>query len=227
MCAARSLPEAGFTQKTHSSGFGALMYSRRQGAQRRWSAWLIGLKTLSAGTWARSRLRWTRIQRLGRLERSEPATVTEVAQHPHEHRHHGSDDPPEGADADIEREIHVHPEDARQERERQDHHAEGGEHAQDVVHAMRDHRLVGDLERLHDLLVVLEHVPDPLGGIDDVIEVDLQVLREVALLRALQVAQHRALRTDDLPEVDDLLLDVGDVPHDLLGATLEDVPLDP
>src|SRR5215217_4708417 len=37
MCADRSSPEADFEQKMHSSGFGPLMYSRRQGAQRRCS----------------------------------------------------------------------------------------------------------------------------------------------------------------------------------------------
>ena len=63
-----------------------------------------------------------------------------------------------------------------------------------VVDAVRDHGLVRVLERLHDLLVVLEHVPDPLGGVHDVVEVDLQLLAHVALLRALEVAQHGALR---------------------------------
>ena len=33
---------------------------------------------------------------------------------------------------------------------------------------MRDERFVRVLERLHDLLVVLEHVPDPLVGVDHV-----------------------------------------------------------
>ena len=82
----------------------------------------------------------------------------------------------------VEREVHVHPEDAREQGERQDDHAEGGEHPQDLVHPVREHRLVRVLERLHDLLVVLEHVPDALGGVDDVVEVDLELLGEVALL---------------------------------------------
>ena len=44
---------------------------------------------------------------------------------------------------------------------------------------------------------------------------------------ALEVAQHRALRADDLAEVDDLLLDVGDVADDLARSVLlEDVLLD-
>ena len=37
------------------------------------------------------------------------------------------------------------------------------------------HRLVGLLERLDHLLVVLEHVPDPLVGVADVVEVDLEL----------------------------------------------------
>jgi hypothetical protein len=58
-----------------------------------------------------------------------------------------------------------------------------------------DRRLVGRLEALDDLLVVLEDVPDPLGGIADVVEVDLQVLGKVALLGALRSA---TLSADDL-----------------------------
>ena len=123
--------------------------------------------------------------------------------------------------------AHVHAPDARDQGQRQDHDAERGEHAQHLVDAVREHRFVGDLERLDDLLVVLEHVPDALGGVDDVVEVDLEVLGEVALLGPLEVAQHGALRPDDLAEVDDLLLRVGDVAHDLLGAALEDVLLEP
>ena len=71
-----------------------------------------------------------------------------------------------------------------------------------------------DLERLDDLLEVLEHVPDALGRVVDVVEVDLEVLGDVAA-GALEVLQRRALRPDDLAEVDDLLLDVGEVAHDL------------
>ena len=83
------------------------------------------------------------------------------------------------------------------------------------------HGLVGALEALDDLLVVLEHVPDPLRRVVDVVEVDVEVLGDVAL-GALEVLQRRPLRADDLAEVDDLLLDVGDVADDLLGAPLED-----
>src|ERR1044072_5838895 len=65
-------------------------------------------------------------------------------------------------------------------------------------------------------------------GVDDVVEIDLQVEvgGEIALLDLLQVAQDWALRANHLAEVDDLLLDVGDVAHDLLGTTLEDVVLE-
>src|SRR3989442_1137769 len=82
--------------------------------------------------------------------------------------------------------------------------------------------------RLPDLLVVLEHVPDALGRVAHVVEVELVVLGEEAPLDLLEVAQHLPLRPDDLAEVDDLLLDVGDVAHDLLAGLLEeDVLLDP
>ena len=129
-------------------------------------------------------------------------------------------------DAGVEREVDVHAPDAREQSQRQHHDAEGGQHAQDLVDAVREDRLVRVLERLHDLLVVLEHVPDALGRVDDVVEVDLEVLGEVALLGALEVAQDGALRADDLAEVDDLLLRVGEVAHDLLGLALEDVLLE-
>jgi hypothetical protein len=91
---------------------------------------------------------------------------------------------------------------------------------------MREHRLVRVLQGLDDLLVVLEDVPDALGGIDDVVEIDLHVVGQIALLGALEVAQHRALRPDHLAEVDDLLLGVRDVTNDLFGAPLEDVLLE-
>ena len=63
---------------------------------------------------------------------------------------------------------------------------------------MAEHGLVRRLEGLDDLLVVLERVPDPLGGVGDVVEVDLELFREVALLGPLEVAEHRALGPDDL-----------------------------
>ena len=103
--------------------------------------------------------------------------------------------------------------------------AERGEHAQDVVDPVREHRLVRRLEALDDLLEVLEHVPDALGRVVDVVEVDVEVLGDVAL-RALEVLERGALRADDLAEVDDLLLGVRDVANDLRGAALEDVLLD-
>jgi hypothetical protein len=90
-----------------------------------------------------------------------------------------------------------------------------GEHAQHVVDPVAEHRLVRALEALDDLLEVLEHVPDALVRVDDVVEVD--VLGDEAP-RPLEVAQGGALRPDDLAEVDDLLLDVGDVADDVLAG---------
>ena len=90
----------------------------------------------------------------------------------------------------------------------------------------RDHRLVRVLERLDDFLVVVEDVPDALGGVDDVVEVELELLRQEPLDVALEQAQGRALRLDDLPVADDLLLDVRDVADDLFGAALEHVVLE-
>ncbi len=90
--------------------------------------------------------------------------------------------------------------------------------AQDVVLAVRDHRLVRRLERLDDLLVVVELVPDPLDGVDDVVEVELELLRQEPLDPPLEHAQRRALGLDDLAVGDDLLLDVRDVADDVLGA---------
>ena len=104
---------------------------------------------------------------------------------------------------------------------------EGREDADGLGRAVRDRRLVRGLERLHDLLEVLQHVPHALGGVDDVVEVDVEVVGDVALLVALEVAERRALRADHLAEVDDLLLGVRDVAHDLGRAALEDVLLDP
>ena len=120
----------------------------------------------------------------------------------------------------------VHAPDRGDERQRQDDDADRGEDAEGVVQAVREDRLVGRLERLDDLLVVLEHVPGALGRVVDVVEVDLEVVGDVALGR-LEVLQRRALRAHDAAEVDDLLLDVGDVAHDLRGAlALEDVVLE-
>src|SRR5215207_6245667 len=83
------------------------------------------------------------------------AAAAEVRQHPGEGDRHHDDDRPERPDPAVERELHVHPEEAGEEGERQDHDAERREHLQHLVHTVRDHRLVRVLERLHDLLVVL------------------------------------------------------------------------
>src|SRR3954447_164610 len=171
---------------------------------------------------------WTRggLARGARGAPLQPAAVAEVAERRGQDGHHYADDDPEGVDRALARHAHVHAPDRGDQREGEQDYAECGEHAQDVVQAVRDHRLVRVLERLHHFLVVLEHVPDPLRRVDDVVEVDLEVVRHVALLRPLEVAQHRAARPDDLAEVDDLLLDVGDVADDLLRASFEDVVLE-
>src|SRR5581483_5167587 len=110
--------------------------------------------------------------------------------------------------------------------QRQQDDAEHGQDPQDVVLAVRDHRLVRVLERLDDLLVVVEDVPDALGGVDDVVEVEVELLRQEPLEPALERAQGRALRLDDLPVADDLLLRVREVADDALRAALEDVVLE-
>ena len=133
---------------------------------------------------------------------------------------------PEGRRATLAGHADVHAPDARDQRQRQQDDAERGEHAEDLVAAVGEHGLVGGLERLDDLLEVLEHVPDPLPRIVDVVEVDVEVVGDVARLVALEVAERGPLRADDLAEVDDLLLDVGEVAHDVLGAALEDLLLD-
>ena len=66
-----------------------------------------------------------------------------------------------------------------------------GQDPQQVVEPMRQHRFVGRLQGLDDLLEVLEHVPDALGGIGQVVKVDVQLLPEVVLLRALQAPGRR------------------------------------
>ena len=64
--------------------------------------------------------------------------------------------------------------------------AEDRQHAQHVVLAVRDHRLVRRLEPLDDLLVVVEQVPDALGRVDDVVEVEVELLGQEALDAALE-----------------------------------------
>ena len=71
-----------------------------------------------------------------------------------------------------------------------------------------------------------EQVPDALGRVDDVVEVELEILGEEALGVPLEQAQGGALGLDDLAVRDDLLLHVGDVPDDLLRASLEHLVLE-
>jgi len=60
-----------------------------------------------------------------------------------------------------------------------------------VVDPVRDHGLVRLLQGLDDLLVVLEQSQIRSWGVDDVVEVDLEVdlRRQVALLDLLQVPE--------------------------------------
>ncbi len=122
--------------------------------------------------------------------------------------------------------VDVHPEQAGDHGQRQHRHADDREQPQDVVLAVRDGRLVRRLERLDDLLVVVEQVPDALGGVDEVVEVELEVLAQEPPHVTLEHAERRPLRLDDLPERDDLLLRPRDVADDLLEGALVDVVLD-
>src|SRR5881397_72666 len=155
----------------------------------------------------------------------QPAAPPEQPDETAQDADHDRDDDPERADGVLAGDADVHAPDRGDERQREEQDAEGGQHPQHVVEAMREDRLVGVLQALDDLLEVLEHVPDALGRVDDVVEVDLEVLGHVAA-RAVEVAQGGALRADDLAEVDDLLLGVGDVAHDVGRAPLEDVALE-
>src|SRR4051794_18781441 len=156
----------------------------------------------------------------------QPALVAEERGQPERQSEHEADDRPERGGGLEAWEVNVHAEDARDQRQRQQDHGHDGQEAQDVVLAVRDDRLVRVLERLHDLLVVVEEVPDPFARVDDVVEVELELLGQEALDLALEEPQRRALRLDDLAVGDDLLFHVREVAHDLLGALLEQVVLD-
>ena len=47
------------------------------------------------------------------------------------------------------------------------------------------------LEPFDDLLVVVQEVPDPLGAVDDVVEVEVELLGQEPLDPALEQAQRR------------------------------------
>src|SRR6476619_5439196 len=147
------------------------------------------------------------------LEPAAPAEEAERGGGDADHRPHDHPKPFVRPEA---REVHVHPKDAGHERERQQRHADDGQQSEDVVLAVGEHRLVRRLETVDDLLVVVEEVPDAFSGVDDVVEVELELLGEERLDAALQYAQGRALGLDDLAVRDDLLLHVGDVAYDLL-----------
>src|SRR5690606_8239513 len=118
-------------------------------------------------------------------------------------------------------------EDAGDERQGQDDDADRSQHTQDVIQPVGEDRLVRALEPDDDLEEVFEDVPDPLGRIGQIVEVDVEVLGQIALLGPLERTKDGALRADDRTEVDDLLLGVADVAHDLGGtAALEYVVLE-
>ena len=161
-----------------------------------------------------------------RASASEPALVLEEADHPDDHADHQAHDDPERCARVLAGEEDVHAEDSRDQRQRQQDHREDRQDPQDVVLSVRDHRFVRALECLHDFLVVVQQVPDALGRIDEVVEVELELLGEEALDVTLEQSQRGALRLDDLAVGDDLLLHLGDVGDDLLGAAILDVVLD-
>src|SRR5688572_30427364 len=86
--------------------------------------------------------------------RLQPALVAEEPDHAHERGHEQPEDDPEGRMRALAGEEHVHPEHARDQRQRQHRHADEREETEDVVLAVRDHRLVRLLQRVGDLLVV-------------------------------------------------------------------------
>ena len=87
-------------------------------------------------------------------------------------------------------------------RRRQEDDAGRGEDLQAVVDVVGEDRFVRRFEALDDLLVVLQGVPDALRGVDDVVEVDVQLLGRRDVHGALEVTEGDALRPHDAPEVD-------------------------
>src|SRR5215210_5138074 len=157
---------------------------------------------------------------------SQPALPAEQAEQAEADREHDREQRPEGVDVALSRHADVHAEEARDQRQRQQDDADDGEELQPVVRLVPDHGLVRVLERLDDLLVVVEHVPDALGRVDEVVEVEIELLGQEAGRVPLEHAQRGALGLDDLAVRDDLLLHVRDVPNRVLGALLEEVVLD-
>src|SRR5438445_353979 len=78
----------------------------------------------------------------------EPAAFLEPQDHPDQDQEHAADHDVEVGGVALARNLDVHPPDARDQGERKNHDADRGQHAEDVVEAVRDHRLVGLLERL-------------------------------------------------------------------------------
>src|SRR5581483_5903058 len=156
----------------------------------------------------------------------EPALVAEEGHHAADRGEHQPADRPEPGARSLARKDHVHAEDARDHEQREHDERDDREDLEHLVLPVRHDRLVRRLERLDHFLVVVEHVPDALGAVDDVLEVELEVLRQEALDLALEQTERRAFRLHDLAVADDLLLDVRDVAHDLFGTAFEDVVLE-
>src|SRR3954465_13480231 len=112
---------------------------------------------------------------------SEPALEAEEREQADERDDHAGKDHPERPRRLEARELDVHPEEPGDQGQRQQHDREDGEHSEDVVLPVRDDRLVRVLERFDDFLVVVEDVPDALRRVDDVVEVQLELLRKESL----------------------------------------------
>src|SRR3954447_9447210 len=86
----------------------------------------------------------------------EEATLTEVVQKRRKGYAHRRDHDPERGDVALPGDVHVHAPDRRDQRERQEDDAERGQDPDRLVASVGEHGLVGGLERLDDLLEVLE-----------------------------------------------------------------------
>src|SRR5215203_4954092 len=94
---------------------------------------------------------------------SQPSAPAEDAEKRDPEDDHQADHDPEPFGAALARDVCVHPEDARDQREREQDHTDDSEKLEPVLLAVRDDRLVRVLERLHDLLVVVEEVVEQIA----------------------------------------------------------------
>src|SRR6188768_2191950 len=154
---------------------------------------------------------------------SDPAPLAEVG----EHHHHDDDDhahhPPElrGVAAWKQRQVHVHPPDAGDERERHENRRHDGEDLHHLVQPVADVREVG-VEDAGD--PVLEHgriVRDPLQVIVDVAEAERHVGADVDKVAPRETRHHVPLWNDDPPQPADAALLVEDGPDDLARRVVE------